>query len=215
MNKIISASILGCNITEFKTEIRRAEKADVNWIHFDVMDGIFVNNISFGIPVLNAVRQITNQTLDVHLMITEPARYIKQFADNGADIITFHFEACENVAETIKICKGNNVKTGISIKPNTELDSILPYAEMVDIILMMTVEPGFGGQGFIYETLDKIKSLRAYIDKQGLKTLIQVDGGINAETAVLVKEAGADVLVSGTYLFGSADMAQTVHNLKL
>lgn len=214
MKTIISASILSADFTHLGEDIKRAQSSGVDMIHFDVMDGIFVPNISFGIPVLKCVRKFTDMVIDVHLMIHDPIRYISEFAENGADIITIHSEAGSDIDKTLDLIHKHGKKAGLSIKPGTSVESILPYLEKVDMVLVMTVEPGFGGQGFIDYTLEKISALRQYEKELGLSFDIQVDGGINDSTAVLVKQKGANNLVSGSYLFAADNMSQCVAKLK-
>ena len=214
MNRIVSASILSADLCNLERDIHRAEKAGCEYIHFDVMDGVFVNNISYGIPVLKSVSKIASAVLDVHLMIIDPLKYIKDFADSGADIITFHYEAdsdCDAVINEIHNC---GKKAGISIKPATPVSVLEPYIDKVDMILIMTVEPGFGGQGFIDSTLDKIAELKAMLDERNLNVPIQVDGGINASTASLTAEKGAEIMVAGSYIFNSSDMEAAVLSLR-
>ena len=182
-------------------------------LHFDVMDGVFVNNITYGIPVLAQVLKVTDMVLDVHLMITDPLKYIKEFARACADIITFHIESESDIMETIKAIQQTDARTAIALKPNTPAESVFPYMEYLDMILVMTVEPGFGGQKFMDMT-EKIRKIRKYADEKGFDIDIQVDGGINGETAPLVKEAGANILVSGSYLFKAENMEDTVRKLK-
>ena len=214
METIISASILSADFTHLGEDLIKAKNSGVDMIHFDVMDGQFVPNISFGIPVLKSVRAFTDMTIDVHLMIDKPLRYIEDFAKSGADIITFHSEANSDIKSTIEKIHSYGIKAGLSIKPNTPVKDIIEYLDMLDMVLIMTVEPGFGGQGFINETLDKIKIIRNYANQNNLKFDIQVDGGINDKTAPLVKQNGANNLVSGSYLFDAQDMKSSVEALK-
>ncbi|MGN1134066.1 MAG: ribulose-phosphate 3-epimerase [Oscillospiraceae bacterium] len=214
MKRIISASFLACDFSDLTIEIDKAEKSGVDWIHYDVMDGLFVRNISFGEPVLKSISPIIHLPIDAHLMITDPIRYIDNYADLGVTGITFHYEAANDVQAVIDKIRSRGKKVGLAIKPDTEVKRVLPYLHEIDMLLVMTVEPGFGGQVFLSETLDKVAEARQYIDKRGLNVRLQVDGGINAETSKLVKEAGADVLVSGSYLFGSDDMPKTVEMLR-
>ena len=195
-------------------EIRKIESSGIDMLHFDVMDGVFVNNISYGLPILEAVDKCTDMFLDVHLMITDPLKYIKRFADCGADNITFHLESESDTAETIKAIRECGVKASVSIKPATPAEDVFEYLPYVDMVLVMTVEPGFGGQSFIYDTLDKVKAIRRKAEELGLDLDIEVDGGINAETAPLVREAGANVLVSGSYLFKAENMSEAANKLK-
>ena len=213
MKNIASASILSADFCNIGKDIERAEQAGCEYIHFDVMDGVFVPNISYGIPILKAVSKIVKGTLDVHLMIIDPIKYVKEFADNGADIITFHSEAESDVNETINAIHSYGKKAGLAIKPNTPVSDIEQYLDKIDMLLVMTVEPGFGGQGFINSTLEKISEAKKMIDSRGLNVPIQVDGGINAETAELVKNAGAEILVAGSYLFGADNMREAVEKL--
>lgn len=213
MKNIASASILSADFCNLGRDIEKAEAAGCEYIHFDVMDGVFVPNISYGIPILKAVSKIVKGTLDVHLMIIDPIKYVKDFADNGADIITFHSEADSDVIETINAIHSCGKKAGLAIKPNTPVSDVKQYLDKIDMLLVMTVEPGFGGQGFISETLDKIAEAKKIIDSRGLDVPIQVDGGINAETAELVKKAGAEILVAGSYVFGAENMGSAVEKL--
>lgn len=210
----VSASILGCDIANLESEIKRAEQSGADYIHFDVMDGVFVNNISFGLPVLKSAKRVSSLPLDVHLMITNPERYIERFIDFGADNITFHIEAADDPGRCIKICKEKGVSVGISVKPATDISVVYPYLDKLDMVLIMTVEPGFGGQGFIGEMTEKIKALDERRLSLGLNTVIQVDGGINEKTAPQAVRSGATNLVAGTYLFRSDDMASRVLKLK-
>ena len=213
VDTIISASILSADLCNLERDIKRAEKAGCDYIHFDVMDGVFVNNISYGIPVLKSVSKVTDIVLDVHLMIVDPIKYIKQFAESGADIITFHYEAGSDCGEVIDLIHSYGKKAGVSIKPNTPVSVLYPYLDKIDMILVMTVEPGFGGQGFITETLDKTE-LKCELDKRNMTVPIQVDVGINDKTAPKVKENGASILVAGSYLFGAEDMKKAVELLR-
>ncbi len=214
LNIKVSPSLLSCDFLHLGEEIKRAEASGGDMLHFDVMDGMFVNNISFGVPLLKAVKKISSVPLDVHLMISEPIRYIKSFADAGADIITFHIEACSDVVSTIDEVKKCGKKVGISVKPSTPINEVFKYIELVDMVLIMTVEPGFGGQSFIDDTVDKIKFLKKYCMELNQVVDIQVDGGINDNTLSTVIEAGANVIVSGSYLFGAKDMSKEIAKIK-
>ncbi|MDE6789745.1 MAG: ribulose-phosphate 3-epimerase, partial [Ruminococcus sp.] len=211
---LVSASILSADLLNLESEIRKLEKNSVDWIHFDVMDGVFVNNISYGIPILSQINKKTNMFLDVHLMITEPLKYIRQFDEAGANMITFHIESVSDTMETIRALQQTECHIGIAVKPNTPAEDIFPYIEYADMILVMTVEPGFGGQAFM-DMSDKICRIREYANKNGYeKILIQVDGGIDDKTAPTVRKAGAEVLVSGSYLFKADNMTDAVRKLK-
>ena len=210
----IAPSILAADFTRLGEDIRSVESAD--YLHFDVMDGVFVPNISIGLPVLESVRVITDMTLDVHLMITSPARYVSRFAEAGGDIIVFHVEAetPENITAAIDEIHGAGKKAGLSVKPGTPAESLLPFIGALDIALVMTVEPGFGGQEFMAAMLPKIRMLRQTIDSSSLNCELEVDGGINFVTAKLCVEAGADVLVAGNDVFRSDDRAARIELLR-
>lgn len=210
-----SASLLACNLADISGELARCKAANVDWVHFDVMDGAFVEQITYGSPVLKCVRTATDMFLDVHLMVENPALQVKFFAEAGADLIDFHIESRCNPAELLKEIRSLGIKSALAVKPATPIDAVYPYLELCDMVLVMTVEPGYGGQSFIPETLDKIRSLRKTADSRGLTALdIEVDGGINAKTSFLVKEAGANVLVAGTGLFKADDMTKANAQLK-
>lgn len=215
MNNSVSVSVLSADMLDLGGEIKKIENAGAEMLHFDVMDGVFVKNITMGIPTLQAVRRATDLKLDVHLMITEPLRYVREFVKAGADIVSFHLEAGSDAAGTIAAIREAGAKAAVAIKPGTPAEAVFPYLESVDMVLVMTVEPGFGGQSFIESTVDKIKAVRAKINELGLSCHVQVDGGINDITAKTVTDAGADVLVSGSYLFKSENMAESVGKLKV
>jgi len=210
----IAPSILSADYSKLGEEIISVSRAD--YLHFDVMDGVFVPNISIGLPVLESVRKITDMTLDVHLMITQPYRFTARFAEAGADIVVFHVEAetPDNTNKALREISDLGKKAGLSVKPNTSAQELIPYIDRLDMILVMTVEPGFGGQKFMPEMLPKISELREYIDKNGLKCDIEVDGGINLETAKLCVDAGANVLVAGSDIFNKSDRAARIAELR-
>lgn len=210
----IAPSLLSCDFSQIGNEIRRMDQAKADFIHLDVMDGHFVPNITFGAPVIGAVRGFTDIPFDVHLMIEEPLRYIDDFARAGADYITFHVEAKSDISETIKKIKSAGVKPGLVIKPGTPAQSVFPYLKDLDIILVMTVEPGFGGQSFMADMMPKVKEIRRKADLLGLSILIEADGGINESTIRTAALSGVDVAVSGTGVFGAADAKLAVANLK-
>ena len=214
MSIIVSASVLSADMLNLENEVRKLENNDIDWLHFDVMDGVFVNNITYGIPVLEAVNKVTDMTLDVHLMICNPMQYIDCFADAGADLISFHIESDSDAKETINAIKARGVKAAVAIKPATPADVVYDLLPLLDMVLVMTVEPGFGGQSFIQETVEKIRLIRNKITELGLDVHVQVDGGINDATASIVTEAGADVLVSGSYLFRENNMKKAAEKLR-
>ena len=218
MGILVSPSLLSADFANLEAELKKAEQCGVEWIHYDVMDGHFVPNISIGVPVLKSTAKKTSLFKDVHLMISEPKKYIKPFVEAGADLLVFHYEACKTdseVFELLDLIHSYNIKAGISIKPNTNVKSIYKFLASTDIILIMSVEPGFGGQKFDPRALFKIRALRDYmLENEYTKTLIEVDGGVNEETGKECVKAGVDVLVAGSYLFGHEDMKERVAKLK-
>lgn len=205
MENILAPSILSADFTRLGEEMRITEACGAKYIHFDVMDGIFVPNISFGIPVLKSIHRATEQVMDVHLMITEPIRYIEAFAEAGADLITIHYEACENVRETIAKIQEAGVKVGVSVKPATPVSVLEPLLDQIDMVLIMSVEPGFGGQKFMPEALDKVRAVRKMAEEKSLELDIQVDGGIGTDNVEMVLEAGANVIVAGSAVFKATE----------
>lgn len=201
MKRILSPSILAADFKELGRQIQITEEAGAQYLHFDVMDGRFVPSISFGMPVLASIRGASRQIMDVHLMIEEPARYVREFASSGADIITVHLEACTDPGDTLDQIHACGVKAGLTIKPGTPVEDLAPYLDKADMFLIMSVEPGFGGQAFIPESLEKIRKLREMLDAAGLDTDIEVDGGIYQSNVAEVLDAGANVIVSGSGVF--------------
>lgn len=212
----IAPSILSADFSRLGEEVSEIGKAGADYVHFDVMDGMFVPNISIGIPVLKSLRKATEMFIDVHLMIEKPLRYVRQFCDAGADLVNFHVEADteENIKEAIRTAKELGKKTGITLKPATPAEAVLPFVALVDLILIMTVEPGFGGQSFMTEQLEKLRCVRKLIDAVNPACELEVDGGIDVKTAHEAKLAGASVLVAGSAVFGKKDRAEAIEKIR-
>lgn len=211
---MIAPSLLSCDFASMGTEVERVDKAGADLIHLDVMDGHFVPNLTIGPAIIKAVRPFTKLPFDVHLMISDPLSYIDAFADAGADIITFHIEADSDTDKTIEKIKSRNVLPGVVIKPGTPAEAVFPYLDKVYMVLVMTVEPGFGGQSFMEDMMPKVSAIKSEIKKRGLEVLVEVDGGITVQTAPIASKAGADVSVSGTGVFKAADPAQAIKEMK-
>lgn len=213
---IISPSLLSANFVELGKDISDIEKTDAAWLHYDVMDGHFVPNISFGYSILQDIRKSTDLFLDVHLMISDPLAYLERFIEAGADLMTFHLEAytqAKAINEAIDLITHHGKMVGLSVKPDTPVNALLPYLPKLDLVLVMSVEPGFGGQSFMMESIEKIARLKEIIQAEHYHCLIEVDGGINKQTAALAKKAGADVLVAGSYIFNQKDRQAAVASL--
>lgn len=211
---LIAPSLLSCDFSRFGEEIKRMDNAGADYMHLDVMDGHFVPNITFGAPVMKYVRSFSKKPFDVHLMISEPLKYIDDFCDAGADIITFHIESDSDPDLTIEKIKSRNVKAGVVIKPKTDAESVFPYLDKVDMVLVMMVEPGFGGQSFMADMLPKVEKLKAEIKRRNLDVIIEADGGIGEGNIASCAKAGVDVAVAGTAVFKAENPKEAIENLK-
>ena len=214
METIVSPSLLSANFLHLDKEIEMINESEANWLHMDVMDGVFVPNISFGFPILDAVGKVCKKPMDVHLMIVHPENYIQQTAKSGAAIMNVHYEACVHLHRTIQAIHDAGMKAGVTLNPSTHVNVLEDIIGDVDIVQLMSVNPGFGGQKFIESCIKKVQRLRQLIEREGSKALIEVDGGVQAETAPRLVEAGVDILVSGSYVFKAADPKATIHSLK-
>ncbi len=211
---IIAPSLLSCDFSRIAEEVKAVEDAGADWLHIDVMDGVFVPNITIGPPVVSAFKKVSHIPLDVHLMISRPERYIKEFIDAGADYLTVHQEACLHLHRVLSEITELGAKAGVSINPATPSEMIIPILDKVSLILFMTVNPGFGGQEFIPQVMDKVDLIRNKIKKRNLDILLSVDGGINDKTAEVVKNKGMNVLVAGSFIFGSTDYKNAINSLR-
>lgn len=214
MPGLIAPSILSADFGKLYDEIEMINHSEADWFHVDVMDGVFVPNISFGFPVMKPLQAKAKKTLDVHLMIVDPDRYTKTFAEAGANVLTVHVEACTHLHRTLTNIRNHGMMAGVAINPHTPVESIKEVLYLCDLVCLMSVNPGFGGQSFIENTYAKVKSLKAMIAEAGTNTLIEIDGGVSLENAKLLTDAGADVLVAGNTVFGSANPTQTIAELK-
>lgn len=213
-NTIIAPSVLAADFANLQRDIEMINNSDADWFHIDIMDGVFVPNISFGMPVLEAITKHTKKIIDVHLMIVDPDRYIKTFANLGANILTVHYEACTHLHRTLQAIKAEGMKAGVALNPHTNVDLLEDVICDIDMVCLMSVNPGFGGQSFIENTYLKVKKLKELILKKNAATLIEIDGGVTDKNALQLVQAGADVLVAGNFVFKAANPTQTIVDLK-
>ncbi|HMI08491.1 MAG TPA: ribulose-phosphate 3-epimerase [Flavobacterium sp.] len=213
-NTLIAPSVLAADFANLQRDIEMINNSQADWFHIDIMDGVFVPNISFGMPVLEAISRHAKKTIDVHLMIVDPDRYIRTFADLGANNLTVHYEACTHLHRTLQAIKAEGMKAGVALNPHTNVNVLEDVINDIDLVCMMSVNPGFGGQSFIEHTYKKIRQLKEIITRNGASTLIEIDGGVTSKNAVQLVEAGADVLVAGNFVFKAENPAQTIADLK-
>lgn len=213
-NTLIAPSVLAADFANLQRDIEMINNSEADWFHIDIMDGVFVPNISFGMPVLEAIKRHAKKTIDVHLMIVDPDRYISTFKKLGADVLTVHLEACTHLHRTLQAIKAEGMKAGVALNPHTNISLLEDVIQDIDLVCIMSVNPGFGGQSFIENTYDKVQKLKALIERKGASTLIEIDGGVTTKNAKQLAEAGADVLVAGSFVFNSENPQQTIIDLK-
>jgi ribulose-phosphate 3-epimerase len=211
---IVSPSLLSCDFANIQRDVEMLNNSQADWLHIDVMDGVFVPNISFGLPVVEAMKRHAKKPLDVHLMIVNPDQYIADFKKVGADYLTVHFEACTHLHRTIQLIHQHEMKAGVALNPHTPVEALSEIICDLDLVLIMSVNPGFGGQKFIPQAIEKVKKLKNLIQQSGSKALIEIDGGVNLETGKLLADAGADALVAGSFVFNSESPSATISSLK-
>ena len=213
-NTLIAPSVLAADFANLQRDIEMINTSEADWFHIDIMDGVFVPNISFGMPVLDAINKHAKKTIDVHLMIVDPDRYITTFKKLGADVLTVHYEACTHLHRTLQAIKAEGMKAGVALNPHTNIDLLEDVIQDIDLVCIMSVNPGFGGQSFIENTYSKVEKLKALINKKNAPTLIEIDGGVTNKNAKQLVDAGADVLVAGSYVFGAQNPIATIADLK-
>ena len=213
-NTLIAPSVLAADFANLQRDIEMINTSEADWFHIDIMDGVFVPNISFGMPVLDAINKHAKKTIDVHLMIVDPDRYISTFKKLGTDVLTVHYEACTHLHRTLQAIKAEGMKAGVALNPHTNVDLLEDVIQDIDLVCIMSVNPGFGGQSFIENTYAKVEKLKALINRKNASTLIEIDGGVTNKNAKQLADAGADVLVAGSYVFGAQDPIATITDLK-